>query len=67
MNRLFDSSFGVDRKCEGHIRVRVVERDNVGETLDIARLAQDMHRGNGILGHATPDELGKGEHPQGHA
>ena len=50
--------------------ISLIKRNNCGKALDIARMARDMHGGNGISRripcHAPPGEPGDGQHLRGH-
>ena len=51
--------------------ISLLKRNNCGKALDIARVARDMHGGNGIVGRVPRDpprdEPGDGEHLRRHA
>ena len=51
--------------------ISLIKRNNCGKALDIARIARDMHGGNGISrripGHAPRREPRDGQHLRGHA
>ena len=51
--------------------ISLLKRNNCGKALDIARVARDMHGGNGIVGRVPRDpprhEPGDGQHLRGHA
>ena len=61
-------------KDEGHAQpemISLIKRNNCGKALDIARVARDMHGGNGIVGRVSRDpprhEPRGGQHLRGHA
>jgi glutaryl-CoA dehydrogenase len=53
----------IDRDLAAPEMISLVKRNNCGKALDIARMARDMHGGNGIHGPEPRDR----EHLRGHA